>query len=334
MDYQDLDVMVLTYNRSQYLEMALSAICESNATWRKIIILNNASTDNTLDVISEIQKKYPNRKIDVITHKKNLGNAGNFKVSQKFATNKYLAVFHDDDIVHPEYIDRAMQLMNKNIVMSTGMAHAVYNADNVNWDILPDTCFYYPKDRNAFLQMIIGRPTFCCAIYKTSIYRRVGYHPELYGKLHDIIFMYDVGRYGDLMFLHGECIRCRQHIGSDTNFLKTGPFPEEILAVLAHMKQDYAMECPVTGIKEEVRNILYDTLLFNFALFLYQWSAGERFMTWNQLKEEMLKKKIFNKRRYFLFDHLIDWVLNPAIRKIAEHCRKKYSFSYEYRVGK
>ncbi|SKA13363.1 glycosyltransferase family A protein [Megasphaera cerevisiae] len=50
MDYQELDVMVLTYNRSQYLGIALSAIFESNATWRKTIILNNASTDNTLGV--------------------------------------------------------------------------------------------------------------------------------------------------------------------------------------------------------------------------------------------------------------------------------------------
>ncbi|KMO85969.1 hypothetical protein AB840_10545 [Megasphaera cerevisiae DSM 20462] len=287
-------------------------------------------------MISEIQKKYPNRKIDIITHEKNIGNAGNFKASQKFATNQYIAVFHDDDAVHPEYIDRNMQLMhkNKNAVMSTGMAHAVYNVDNVNWDFLPDTYFYYPKVRNAFLQLLINRPTFCCAIYKTSIYKKVEYHPELYGKLHDIIFMYDVGCYGDLIFLHGECVRWRQHISSDSNSLKTGPFPKELLAILSHMKQCYVTECPITGIKEEVRSVLYDTLLFNFALFLYQWSAGERFMTWNQFKEEMLKKKLFNKRRYFLFDHLIDGVLNPVIRKVAVKCWRKYSFSYKYRVGK
>lgn len=122
MDYQDLDVMVLTYNRSQYLRIALSAICESLATWRKTIVLNNASTDDTLEVIQEIRDKYPNRKIEVITHSKNVGNAGNFQKSQEFASNKYVAVFHDDDAVHPEYIDRAMQLLHANhdAVMATG----------------------------------------------------------------------------------------------------------------------------------------------------------------------------------------------------------------------
>lgn len=253
----------------------------------------------------------------------------------KNATNKYLVVFHDDAI-HPEYIDRAMQLMhkNKNIVMSSGMVHAVYNACNVNWDILPDKYFYYPKNRSGFLQLLVSRPTVCCAIYKTSIYKKVKYYPELYGKLHDICFIYDMARHGDLIFLHGECIRYRQHINSDTNLLKTGPFPEEIFAVLLHIKQSYAMECPVTGIKEKMRSILFDTLLFNFAFSLYQWSDGERFMTWNQFKKNMLGKNIFTKGRYFLFKHFIDGVLNPVIRRLAVRLGQKYTFSYRYRVGK
>lgn len=73
MDYQDLDIIVLTYNRCQFLKIALEAICESTATWRKTIVLNNASTDRTAKVVAEIQKKYPNRVIEMIVNDHNLG---------------------------------------------------------------------------------------------------------------------------------------------------------------------------------------------------------------------------------------------------------------------
>lgn len=122
MNYSDLDVMILTYNRSDFLKIALKAICESTATWNRTVVLNNASTDNTLDIVKEVQREYPKRKIEIITNEVNLGNVGNFKRSQEIASNKYVAIFHDDDAVHPEYIDRAMKLMHehKKVVMSSG----------------------------------------------------------------------------------------------------------------------------------------------------------------------------------------------------------------------
>lgn len=73
--------------------------------------MNNVSTDNTIKVVEKIIDKYPLRTIEIITNEKNLGNPGNFKKSQAIATNEYTAIFHDDDAIHPEYIDRAMSLM-------------------------------------------------------------------------------------------------------------------------------------------------------------------------------------------------------------------------------
>ena len=102
MIYENLDVLILTYNRAQFLEIALKSLFSSTANWRKTVIVNNASTDNTLQVIQNIQKQYPERYIEIITHPSNIGNANNFRYSQKIASNEYTAVFHDDDAVHPD----------------------------------------------------------------------------------------------------------------------------------------------------------------------------------------------------------------------------------------
>lgn len=81
------------------------------------------------------------------------------------------------------------------------------------------------------------------------------------------------------------------------------------------------------------RNIIFRTLLFNFSLFLYQWSDLKRFLSWNEFKEQMIGQGIFRKNDYILFDACIDLLLNPVIRNLANKYRRKYSRSYIYRVG-
>lgn len=114
MEYKNLDVFVLTYNRAEYLKIMLDSLCTQTATGFNIKVLNNCSTDNTIEVVKDIQKKHPERNIQIITNEKNLGNAGNFKRSQELANNEYTAIFHDDDAIHPEYIETAMEIFKDN----------------------------------------------------------------------------------------------------------------------------------------------------------------------------------------------------------------------------
>ena len=335
MFYKDLDVIIPTYNRAEYLQVALESICDSIATWRKTIIINNASTDNTLEVIENIKKKYPKRVIEVVTNEKNIGNAGNFKKTQEVASNKYTAVFHDDDAIHPEYIDKAMKIVtesDEDVVLVSGGANGLYNVNHENWYSLPNYYWKYPSDKNVFLQLILARPNFCCCIYKTSVYKSIEYKSEVYGKLHDIIFISEVCKKGTAVYLHGECVRWRQHLGSDSNTLKTGPFPKEIINVLLKLKEIHFHECKANW-KSGFRRILFSTLLFNFAYFLYQWADLKRFVKWEEFKKAMIKEHIFNAKDYALFDKIIDLILNPCIRKLATKYMKKCYKTYEYRVG-
>lgn len=336
MYYKNLDVIIPTYNRAEYLKIALESLCESIASWRKTIVLNNASTDNTLDVIKEIQIKYPNRNIEIITNEKNIGNAGNFRRTQEIASNEYTAVFHDDDAIHPEYIDRAMKLISESdddISMVSGGAIALYDVNHENWGMLPNSYWKYSSRENVFLQLILGRPVFCSAIYRTDIYKKIRYKYEKYGKLHDIIFMSEIGATGVTLFLHGETVRWRQHVGSDSNTLKTGPFPKEVIAILASLKTIYLKNCKRNSVFSKCKMLLFYTLLFNFSLFLYQWSDLERFLSWDEFKKQMINENIFNKIQYSMFNKIIDLILNPCIRKLAPRISKKNSYIYQYRVG-
>lgn len=86
------------------------------------------------------------------------------------------------------------------------------------------------------------------------------------------------------------------------------------------------------GIKIWTKNLLFKVLLFNFAYFLYKWSFSERFLSWKQFRDKMLELKIFTAKEYKMFDLVIDSILNPLIRMVAQHKRKKCYRTYFYRV--
>ena len=334
--YQNLDVIIPTYNRAKYLKTALESLFESTAQWRQTIILNNASTDNTLEVIEQVKHQYPNRVVKVITNSSNIGNAGNFKRTQEIAENEYTAIFHDDDVIHPEYVERAMELMMKNsdAVIVVGGVVPQYNVNHENWDMLPNTYLKYPSKDNAFYQLLVARAIFCTAIYKTSAYKSVTYQPEKYGKLHDICFLMDVTQHGSLIFHQGICGRWRQHSNSDSNTFSTGPFTNEVINILVHLQELTSVRTEeMKGLKKLLHNMLVKTLIYNFSYFLYHWSLLSRFLEWDDFRSEMCDKGIFSKRDYWLWDRFIDSIYNPQIRKKASQYFNSLCRSYDFRIG-
>lgn len=323
--YNNLDVIVPTYNRSEYLRIALQAILSSTAQWRKTIILNNASTDNTLEIIEEIKVQFPERTIEVVTNEVNVGNTNNFKLTQQIAENEYTAVFHDDDVIHPEYIERAMValLNNPNAVHASGGAAAMYNCSSDNWVPLAGDYVLYPGKDNAYFQLLLCRLNFCTSIYKTSAYKASTYFPEKYGKLHDNIFLAELGNYGDCLYFPEICVRWRQHAGSDSNTLTTGPFPEEIVNIISRFN-----ELKRGGVK---RCMLFKVLLYNFAYFLYGWSQLVRFCSWQEFLDKLVGKNIFSRIQL----KIIRLNINFCNKIIARKARKYWKLSYRnstYRI--
>lgn len=309
MRFDNLDVIIPTYNRAKYLRIALQAILSSTADWRKTIVLNNASTDNTLEVVEVIRKEFPDRVVEVVTNPVNVGNAGNFKRTQEIAENEYTAVFHDDDVIHPEYIERAMDVLTKNphIVYAGGGAAALYHCSNDNWPPIAGDYVLYPGSDNAYFQLLMGRLNFCTAIYKTSAYKASVYRPELYGKLHDNIFLAELGLFGDCIYFPELCVRWRQHPGSDSNTLSTGPFPNEVVNIISRLK-----ELNTSGrIK---RRALFKVLLYNFSYFLYGWSQLVRFCTWDAFLTLLCEAHVFSPFEMKIIKRNIR-IFNKVIRK-------------------
>lgn len=109
-DYNVVAV-VLTYNRLECLKICIEKLTKQTKQVNTILIVNNCSTDNTLEYIISLHKNSNN--IIYLNTNENLGPAGGFNVGMKEAmTLKPDFLWIMDDDVYPEPECLSALLMN------------------------------------------------------------------------------------------------------------------------------------------------------------------------------------------------------------------------------
>ena len=108
-----LSVCIPTYNRAEYLSETLDhAIIAIAGNWGKVelLISDNASNDNTSEVVTEYQKIYP-----MIRYHRNLQNMNdeNFLIASNLAKGKYVWLLGDNRVLLKDSIDRIIDELDK-----------------------------------------------------------------------------------------------------------------------------------------------------------------------------------------------------------------------------
>ena len=288
MTKSELEVFVLTYNRAELLNVQLESIYRQSLKHFSVIVLDNASTDSTSCVIDHWRTKFETsgRSFRHVRHVKNIGNPGNFRYSQQVARARFCAIFHDDDAIHPMYLERALKILRShpNVVCVTGDYDYVHNVDFHNFAPLSDRYFMYSSGLALKYNLEVMRPAFFLAIYRTDAYKKVEYRDDLYGKLHDNIFLMELNKLGDLAFVMSKCGRwgCSQF--QDSNKYSNGPFVGEILNILVRMGE---------LLKGENPDVVDYYALWCFAYFLWNWSKLSRFNTWEEFSGQLFEVGVF-----------------------------------------
>lgn len=94
-----VDVSCTVYNHGPYLREALDGIFMQKTDFPvRVIIHDDASTDNSVSIIQEYEKKYPDKIISIIEKENKYQNGQSlFKIMLPFYTSKYIAYCEGDD---------------------------------------------------------------------------------------------------------------------------------------------------------------------------------------------------------------------------------------------
>jgi glycosyltransferase involved in cell wall biosynthesis len=107
MEADPVSIVMCTYNGEPFVARQLQTICGQTYTNLEIIVVDDCSTDNTWQQINEFARR--DSRIKAYRNTVNLGIAKNFERACNLASADFIAFSDQDDLWHPEKIERLMQ---------------------------------------------------------------------------------------------------------------------------------------------------------------------------------------------------------------------------------
>jgi len=104
-----VSVVVLTWNREKQVLRCIKSILNSSYKNYELIVVDNASTDRTCDLIS---KNFP--QVKLIKSKKNLLASGGRNLGASFAKGEYILFVDSDNVVDKDMISQLIKVAIKN----------------------------------------------------------------------------------------------------------------------------------------------------------------------------------------------------------------------------
>ena len=102
-----ITAVVVSYNRKELLVDCIKSILSQTRKPDQVVIINNASTDGTLDTLKSMGYT-TNPCIFIISMEKNIGGAGGFHEGIKYAYNNnadWIWCMDDDCIPYPDALE-------------------------------------------------------------------------------------------------------------------------------------------------------------------------------------------------------------------------------------
>jgi len=105
-----VSILICSYNAGRYISSTIRSCLDQTFTDFELLILDNASTDETREYIRE----FNDPRIKLFEGEKNIGPYAGLNYLLERAKGKYIAIQDHDDIWHPEKLSKQVDFMDTN----------------------------------------------------------------------------------------------------------------------------------------------------------------------------------------------------------------------------
>ena len=164
-----VSVLMTAFNREKYIAEAIESVLASTFINFELIIVDDCSKDNTLNIANNYAAK--DNRIKVYGNEQNLGDYHNRNQAAGFAKGKYIKYVDADDLIYPYGLEVMVKSMEKNPEAALGICDTLF----INTKPHPFISQSVETIRNEFLgREILGSvgPTF--TIFKKSEFEKLG----------------------------------------------------------------------------------------------------------------------------------------------------------------
>jgi GT2 family glycosyltransferase len=173
--------ILVSWNSSSDLQSLIPVLVE-NDDFQKIVIVDNGSTDNSISVIKELEKKYST--IVFIDNEKNLGFSSGVNRGIQYALEQNMDAFcllNCDIQIQDNTISNLKDFLNKyneygavsSVILNPDSSIQVYGGGKVNW-LLGTSASYKAPVSDSNFDYLSG----ACMLVRTSVIQKIGLFDE------------------------------------------------------------------------------------------------------------------------------------------------------------
>lgn len=206
-----VSIVLPTYNGERYIRESIDSILNQTYKDWELIIVNDCSTDNTINIIEEYAEK--DKRIKIINNKKNEKLPKSLNIGFREAVGEYLTWTSDDNA----YLDRALEEMVKFLEQNSKYQMVCAQMDFVD----KNGNFMYKHVEYSDLLMFYNDCVGACFMYRNKVLREVGeYDTEKFCIEDYEYWMRIIKKYGSIGFLKETLYKYRKHEESLTDTKK------------------------------------------------------------------------------------------------------------------
>jgi len=216
----NLTIFILCYNRPAYARLAIESVLRQTKKTFRLVVSDNSTND---ELFRLVQTEFPS--VEYRRRVPSLPSSDHFSTCVSEAETEFFCLFHDDDLMEPEYVDAMLNTME---LHPQAVAYGC-NAVTLDGEIVRRGSFFEPDDKYVIIEgprALAGRyfsrypngfAPFPAYIYRSSVVKRIPINPETGGKYSDVAWLLEISKNGPIVWNSRNLIRYRIHAENDSN---------------------------------------------------------------------------------------------------------------------
>ncbi len=220
-----VDVVIPNYNYARFLREAVESVLSQDVEHLRVLIIDNASTDNSAEIARDLARTDP--RVTVRVREKNHGLHASLNEGIAWASAEYFMILCSDDLLMPGALHRATTIMNEH-----PQVHLVYGSTLQHYGEGPPATRCVVADApvqlfsgTEFVRNICqtGRSPIAgpAAIVRTEAQKRAGLYDASLHHMCDVEMWMRFGLLGTLAKVDADLLIFRSHGANRQNSLRT-----------------------------------------------------------------------------------------------------------------
>ena len=238
-----VSVLMTAYNREKYIGEAIESVMASTYQHWELIIVDDSSTDRTVEIARSYEAK--DSRIKVYVNENNLGDYPNRNRAASYASGKYLKYVDADDMIYPYGLEQLVFYMEQFPEAGYGLCSLAQDkAHKYPFQLTPEEAY-----RRHYFETPIFHKAPLSAIIKRDVFDATG---GFSGKrmLGDFEIWHKLSKkYNVVLMPHG-IVWYREHEEQEMKDHRTDPF-EPFKYILLQEEMIAGPDCPLDSSEKE-----------------------------------------------------------------------------------